>query len=76
MEQETKRLKELGYTATYIGKNSEEIDVIKDCGFTFLFSSPEHILANNEWRSMLRLSSYQDKQMLLVIDEAHTVLEW
>jgi ATP-dependent DNA helicase RecQ len=76
MEQQATRLTELGYKATYIGRNSDDNGGIKQCEFTYLFSSPEHLLASNEWRSMLLTTAYQESHILLVIDEAHTVLEW
>ena len=76
MEEQVKQLNKLGFTATYIGKSKEEITDIKNCLFTFLFSAPEQLLGQEEWRTMLRMNAYVEKKILIVIDEARTVIEW
>lgn len=72
MEEQVKRLASYGYSVAQVGKD----DDIRSGKFTFLFASPELLLGNEEWRNMLRSSCYQEKRILIVIDEAHTVIEW
>uniref|UniRef100_A0A8W8JAS0 Helicase ATP-binding domain-containing protein n=1 Tax=Magallana gigas TaxID=29159 RepID=A0A8W8JAS0_MAGGI len=59
----------------YIGKDGKESDSIKRGEYDFLFSSPEAVVGNPEWRAML-LGPAGERVRLLVIDEAHTVLHW
>jgi superfamily II DNA helicase RecQ len=72
MEEQVKKLASYGYSVAQVGKDDE----IRSGRFTFLFASPELLLGNEEWRNMLRSSCYQEKRILIVIDEAHTVIEW
>ena len=76
MEEQVSRLNKLGFSATYIGKSVEDADDIKNGLFSFLFSSPESILGNEDNRNMLSGDGYKDKRILLVIDEAHVITEW
>ena len=76
MEEQTNRLKKIGFPAAYIGHDTYEDDHIKNGEYMFVFSSPELILERDEWRTMLRSASYDTKRVLIVIDEAHTVIEW
>ena len=41
-----------------------------------IFSSPEQVLQNLQWREMLRLPVYQQNLVALVVDEAHCVKDW
>jgi superfamily II DNA helicase RecQ len=76
MAEQVKRLTSLGYSATQIGKEDIEHEDVINGKFTFMFGSPELFLGSDEWRSMLRTPCYQQKRVLIVIDEAHTVIEW
>ncbi|XP_048763913.1 probable ATP-dependent DNA helicase RecS [Ostrea edulis] len=73
MKEQCESLMSLGFTATYIGRNSEEDDQITDEKFQFLFTSPEAILSVTKWREMVTRSQHFK---LIVVDEAHTVLRW
>jgi len=66
-------LKSKGFSATYMAKNIEEDMAILGGKFNFLFSSPEKLLGVSKWRDMLVSSS---SIRLVVVDEAHTVLQW
>ena len=70
------RLKKLGFSATYIGKDDNECSSIVNGDFTFLFTSAENILSVERYRNMLSSDIYQNSDVLLVIDEAHTVINW
>ncbi|XP_062604086.1 uncharacterized protein LOC134265878 [Saccostrea cucullata] len=73
MKEQTDYLTGLGFSATYICRDVEEGDGIKRRDYDFIFSSPEAVVGNPEWRSML-LGPAGERVRLLVIDEAHTVL--
>ena len=76
MEEQVQRLNALDYIFTYIGRNKEDVTDIKNCLFTFLFLAPEQLLEQEEWRNMLCSNAYVEKRILIVIDEAHAVIEW
>ena len=75
-EENIKRLKNIGFSATYIGRDDKESTSITEGLFEFIFSSAENILANEKFRVMLTSQNYQQKDVLLVIDEAHTIINW
>lgn len=74
MKEQTDYLSELGFSATYIGKGGKESDSIKRGEYNFLFSSPEAVVGNPEWRAMV-LGPAGKRVRLLVTDEAHTGLQ-
>ena len=73
MKEQMDYLCRFGFSATYIGKDSKEDDDIRMGNFDFIFSSPEAIVGNAKWRTML-LGPARKRVRFLVIDEAHTVL--
>ncbi len=75
MEEKVQRLTSLGFTAVHVSDNTDLQDVI-DCKYTFLFASPERLLGEGKWRDVLSCDALKCRRVLLVIDEAHTVLEW
>lgn len=48
MKEQTNYLSELGFSATYIGKDGKENDSIKTVEYDFLFTSPEAVVGNTE----------------------------
>ncbi|KAJ8301105.1 hypothetical protein KUTeg_020092 [Tegillarca granosa] len=60
--------------ATYIGRDEKENVDIEDGKFTFVFSSPENLLGDQKWRNVML--SNRPKLRLIVIDKAHTMLQW
>uniref|UniRef100_A0A8W8MR34 Helicase ATP-binding domain-containing protein n=1 Tax=Magallana gigas TaxID=29159 RepID=A0A8W8MR34_MAGGI len=42
----------------------------------FLFGSPEALLGERKWRERLQTPEYQRKIKLIVVDEAHTIVQW
>jgi ATP-dependent DNA helicase RecQ len=76
MDEQVTKLRSLGFLATYIGREHAEDDDIVDGKFQYLFSSPEQLLGLGRWREMLLTETYQTRRVLLVVDEAHTVVEW
>ncbi|XP_033730565.1 ATP-dependent DNA helicase RecQ-like [Pecten maximus] len=74
MKEQTDRLRNLGFKATYIGKDLAEEEYIINGEFNFVFGSPEALVGERKWRNML--TSYGDRLKVLVVDEAHTVIQW
>ncbi|XP_069136223.1 ATP-dependent DNA helicase RecQ-like [Argopecten irradians] len=76
MHDQCRRLNELGFKATYIGKNTDDNDNILAGHYDFIFSNAEHVVEDTIWRTMLGQDPYQSKLGLIVVDEAHTVMKW
>lgn len=76
MKEQVEKLNKFGLSATYIGKNSEEIERIETGQYEFVFGSPERLVGESRWREMLKSSEYRRRLQLLVVDEAHTVTLW
>jgi len=49
---------------------------IKEGKVTFVYTSPESILADMDWRNKLQTPLFRSKTVLIVVDEAHTMLQW
>ena len=69
----------VGINAEYVGEAQEDSDAIKrvlnGC-LHLLFISPESILMNPKYRSMLHSVNYKNKLVALAVDEAHCVKTW
>lgn len=76
MSEQCKKLEGLGFNATYIGKDSSENDLIEKAEFDFIYGSPEQFVGDLKWRSVLKSSQFQEKMKAIVVDEAHTVIQW
>ncbi|XP_062615259.1 ATP-dependent DNA helicase RecQ-like [Saccostrea cucullata] len=42
----------------------------------FVFGSPELLVGDDKWREVLRNPIFTSKHQLIVVDEAHTVIQW
>jgi superfamily II DNA helicase RecQ len=76
MSEQCKKLEGLDFNATYIGKDSSENDLIEKAEFDFIYGSPEQFVGDLKWRSVLKSSQFQEKMKAIVVDEAHTVIQW
>ena len=76
MKEQTERLNSLGFKATYIGRDHTDDPGIKSGKFNFVFGSPEMLLSESEWRNMFLSDVYKKQLRLIVVDEAHTVVQW
>ncbi|XP_021373049.1 uncharacterized protein LOC110463036 [Mizuhopecten yessoensis] len=76
MNEQCRRLCELGFKATYIGKDGSDTEGILAGHFDFVFGGAEHLVEDTRWRAMLKSDPYQSKLGLIVVDEAHTVIQW
>ena len=68
-----------GVIAEYVGKAQSDRDAVRavlEGKIQLLFISPESILLNPRYRSMLLSKQYKENLIALVIDEAHCVKTW
>ena len=73
------KLRHRGVNAEYVGKQQKDWAIVKkvlNAGVELVFISPECILCNKTFRSMLHTPAYKSKLVALVIDEAHCVKTW
>ena len=76
MDEQCRKLSDLEFRATYLGLDTSQNEFIENGDFDFVFGSPESFLNQKKWRDMLKSSVYQEKLRLIVVDEAHTVIQW
>ncbi|KAK3106296.1 hypothetical protein FSP39_017283 [Pinctada imbricata] len=74
MKEQTERLNKFGFKATYIGRDGCEEEDILNGRFDFIFGSPESVVGEKKWTNIL--SDYGKRLKLIVVDEAHTVVQW
>lgn len=74
MKEQTQRLCKLGFKATYIGRDPTEDDAINEGIFKFIFASPEALVGDRKWRDVR--ANLRDRIKVIVVDEAHTVVQW
>jgi hypothetical protein len=51
----------VGFNATYIGKDSSENDLIEKAEFDFIYGSLEQFVGDLKWCSILKSSQFQEK---------------
>jgi superfamily II DNA helicase RecQ len=44
--------------------------------YSIIFTNPESLIQNKNWRTMLQSSIYQENLFGIVADEAHVVPKW
>uniref|UniRef100_A0A8W8P2K3 Helicase ATP-binding domain-containing protein n=1 Tax=Magallana gigas TaxID=29159 RepID=A0A8W8P2K3_MAGGI len=74
MKEQTQRLCKLGFKATYIGRDPTEDDAIIEGIFKSIFASPEALVGDRKWRDVV--ANLRDRIKVIVVDEAHTVVQW
>jgi len=68
-----------GLTAEFVGGAQTDPTAIRKVlqgDVQIVFTSPENILNNEKFRSMLLTPKYKEKLVALAIDEAHCVKTW
>ena len=68
-----------GIIAEYVGEAQEDPRVVGRVlkrQLQLLFISPESLLNNSKYRSMLLTTKYKEHLVAVVIDEAHCVKTW
>nr|XP_002739720.2 PREDICTED: ATP-dependent DNA helicase Q-like SIM-like [Saccoglossus kowalevskii] len=76
MREQVEMLQALGFSATFIGMDVSQNQDILEGKYSFIYTNPESILGNDRWREMLKSKVYSDNLKLIVVDEAHTVMQW
>jgi ATP-dependent DNA helicase RecQ len=74
MKEQTERLCKLGFSSTYIGRDPEDEGKVLEGGYQFIFGSPESLVGDTKWREIL--TNLRGKVKVIVVDEAHTVVQW
>ena len=76
MEDQTNFLRKLGLSAGSIGEDKALDLKIEKGECSVVFSSPESLLGNGRWRSMLSSDVYKNNLIGIVVDEAHCISHW
>lgn len=72
------QLLELGSSATCLTDNISEVELEKlRCGqYTYIYTHPENIIGKKHLNKIFTSSIYDSKICIIVLDEAHCVLDW
>ncbi len=68
-----------GLTTEFLGEAQDDQSAIMNVlqgRIQLVFVSPEAIIQNRKYRSMLLTRTYKDKLVALVVDEVHCVMTW
>ena len=68
-----------GIVAEFVGEAQEDKEIVLkvlEGKLQLLLISPENLLNNPKYRSMLLTSTYKKKLIALAVDEAHCVKTW
>ena len=80
MKENKKRLIEFGFHVVILddlNTVSKDVDVQRELDDAeFIFTSAEALLSIERFRNMLLLDKYTNMDILMVIDEAHTIVNW
>ena len=79
MVDQTVKYKARGLQAEYIGHSQTDVTVrerILKGEVSLVYATPEALIENYRYRSMLLSPVYQEKLVAVVVDEAHTVKLW
>lgn len=76
MEKQVERLNKLNVSAIYIKSTQMHVTDVIAGEYTFIYGSPEILIDTIKWREMFRHPSFARKRSLIVVDEAHTILQW
>lgn len=79
MMDQTQKLQSKGLKTEFVGEAQTDPNVVKrvlEGDLQLLFISPESLLNNEKFRSMLLTPKYKEKLVALAVDEAHCVKTW
>ena len=79
MVDQKKNFTPTGLSVEFVGEAQNDDAVVKRVlkgEVQLVYISPENILNNKRYRAMLQKSSYQQKLVGIVVDEAHCVQMW
>ncbi|XP_055957654.1 recQ-like DNA helicase blm-1 [Patella vulgata] len=73
MDEQKKKLEGFGFRCAVIHSGQEDIDVK---AVKFIFTSPEIAVGDTKLRKQFYTTEFKETLKLIVVDEAHTVLQW
>ena len=78
MIDQAKRFQGQGITVEFVGEAQVDdvIMAVISGKVQLVYISPENILTNHRFRSMIRGTLYQENMKALVVDEAHCIKLW
>ena len=76
MEDQTNFLLAQGISAGSIGEDKVDNAKTENGECCVVFTSPESLLGNGRWRSMLSSDIYKKNLIRIVVDEAHCISHW
>ena len=79
MVDQKEKFLEKGLSVNFVGEGQDDdraLDAIVHGQVQLVYISPESLLENKRYRSMLKSRNYQEKMVALVVDEAHCVKFW
>ena len=76
MEDQVNSLTELKIKAAAVGDDKAINTKIENGEYSVVFTSPESLLGNGRWRSMLSSDIYKKNLIGIVVDEAHCISHW
>lgn len=59
-----------------VDAKTEVIEAIKEGKYSFIYTTPESIVDNQEWKSILMSEVFQNYTKAFVVDEAHCLIRW
>lgn len=68
-----------GIATEFVGEaqtNERAVEAVINGQVQLVYISPESLLQNRRYRSMLKSRAYQERMVAFVIDEAHCVKFW
>ncbi|XP_052695204.1 uncharacterized protein LOC128173541 [Crassostrea angulata] len=76
LEEQVERLNKLNISAIYIKSSQMHVNDVIAGKYTFIYRSPEILIDTIKWRELFRHPLFARKLGLIVVDEAHTILQW
>lgn len=76
MEEQVERLNKQNISAIYIKSSQMHVNDVIAGKFTFIYGSPDILIDTIKWGEMFRHPLFARKLGLIVVDEAHTILQW
>lgn len=76
MEEQVERLNKLNVSAIHIKSTQMHVNDVIAGKYTFIYGSLEIPIDTIKWREMFCHPSFARKRGLIVVDEAHTILQW
>ena len=69
-------LKRKRIAAVFVGESDSSDAAVKVGKFSYVYGSPEVLVGSREWRCALQANELRERLVAVVVDEAHTVVQW